>query len=73
MSINMNREVIECFECDSEYFSDSSKMGQLCPDCSSFLYGFPNCNHAFENGRCTKCYWNGKSSNYINQLKNETD
>ena len=67
----MNREIKICDECESEYYSDTSEMMQLCSDCSHYLYGYPNCNHEFENRRCSKCHWNGKSSKYINELKNE--
>jgi predicted RNA-binding Zn-ribbon protein involved in translation (DUF1610 family) len=65
----MARETKECNECESLYYSDTSKMMALCPDCSSQLYGYKNCNHQFENDRCVNCYWNGKSSKYIIALK----
>ncbi len=48
----MNREKVICIECESDYFKDSSKMAELCPECSSILYGYPNCKHHFENGNC---------------------
>lgn len=59
-----------CDECNSEYFTHTSKMTSLCPECSHVLYGYNNCVHEFENGRCMKCYWNGKTSDYIQSLKN---
>lgn len=64
----MNREIRTCSECESEYYADSSKMMELCPDCSHYLYGYKNCNHDFKEGRCIKCYWNGKSSKYIEDI-----
>ncbi|WP_253279776.1 hypothetical protein [Nonlabens sp. MIC269] len=68
-ALRMNRTIKICDECDSEYYSDTSKMTKMCPDCSHFLYGYDNCNHEFKNGRCVHCYWNGKSSEYVNGLK----
>ena len=29
------------------------------------FYGYPNCNHVFENGRCVLCYWDGNKSDYL--------
>lgn len=55
-----------CDECESEYHTDSSRMGALCPNCSHLLYGYDNCTHQFENGRCIKCYWNGSVSEFLN-------
>ncbi len=34
-------------------------MANLCPECAYVLYGYENCNHRFENGRCARCYWDG--------------
>ena len=59
-----------CDECQSEFKTKSSVMENLCPECANVLYGYENCNHKFENNRCEKCYWNGKSSDYIVELKN---
>lgn len=67
----ISRDINLCDECSSEYFADSSEMMSLCPDCSHYLYGYDNCQHDIKNGRCIKCYWNGKSSEYIKGLKNE--
>lgn len=55
----MNRKIKDCDECGSKYFADTSKMTALCPECSHMLYGYENCEHRFENGRCVTCYWNG--------------
>ena len=65
----MNREKKKCAECDSEYYADSSKMSELCPECAHRLYNYPNCKHEFINGECVKCGWKGNSSEY---LKNES-
>ena len=61
----MNREKIICVECESDYFEGSSKMTELCPDCAHKLYGHPNCEHKFEKGNCTKCGWNGQTSQFL--------
>ncbi|WP_430412001.1 hypothetical protein [Kordia sp.] len=65
----MDKEINKCIECKSEYFSATSKMKNLCPDCAHKLYNYPRCFHKFENGRCVKCYWNGKTSEYIQEKK----
>jgi predicted RNA-binding Zn-ribbon protein involved in translation (DUF1610 family) len=59
-----------CDECKSEFNKDSSEMENLCPECSSILYGYQNCEHNFKGNRCEKCFWNGKSSEYIDKLRN---
>lgn len=66
----MYREITKCIECESDYFTDASKMKALCPDCAHKLYNYPPCFHKFENGRCTICYWDGNTSEY---LEKETD
>ncbi len=66
----MEKEIITCSECESEFFKDSSKMEGLCPECSHVLYDYENCEHEFVNDRCIKCNWNGRSSDYIKSLKN---
>lgn len=63
----MNREIKICNECESEYYKDSSEMLNLCPNCAHKLYGYTNCEHDFENDRCIKCFWNGKTSDYLNK------
>lgn len=67
--LNQNKEIKGCNECESEYYADTSKMKHLCPNCSHFLYGYANCDHRMEHGRCTKCYWNGNTTEYIKGLK----
>ncbi len=54
-----------CDECGSLYFTDSSTMAALCPECSNRLYGHPRCEHLFVDGRCTKCFWDGSISAYL--------
>ncbi len=58
-----------CVECGSEYLISKSKMKELCPECAHILYGYENCKHSFENGRCTICFWNGQQSDYIKHIK----
>ena len=65
------KDIKSCDECASEYYANTSNMSSLCPDCSHHLYGYPNCEHNFANGRCTKCYWHGESTDYIRGLKKE--
>ena len=57
-----------CDECGSKYYMKTSKMKNLCPECSHVVYGYENCDHQFENGRCTRCYWDKSRSAYIKQL-----
>ena len=54
-----------CSECKSEFYTATSEMKNLCPECAHYLYNYKNCDHQFENGRCVKCFWNGNHSNYI--------
>ena len=44
----MNHSIAICDECESEYYQDTSKMSNLCPECSSILYGYENCVHKFK-------------------------
>lgn len=67
-----NRDISTCDECDSDYYSDTSQMTNLCPECSHVLYGFENCKHQFEKGRCIKCFWDGSTSDYVRKLKNKS-
>ena len=58
-----------CSECSSLYFKETSKMADLCPECSHYLYNYPNCNHKIEKGHCLLCFWDGSQSEYIKGLK----
>jgi predicted RNA-binding Zn-ribbon protein involved in translation (DUF1610 family) len=62
-------EIAVCDECESEFYQASSEMSSLCPECANAFYGYENCKHEFNNGRCLKCYWNGSISTYIKNLK----
>jgi uncharacterized protein with PIN domain len=54
-----------CSECKSEFYLATSEMKNLCTECACYLYGYKNCDHQFENGRCVKCFWNGNHSYYV--------
>ncbi len=60
-----NHQVGLCDECGSEYVKCSSKMDSLCPECAHKLYGYPNCEHVFEDGRCIFCLWDGSVSEFL--------
>ena len=49
-------------ECKSSYFVQSSKMNDLCPECSHYIYGYKKCEHKFNNDRCIYCHWDGSKS-----------
>ncbi len=59
-----------CDECESTYFATRSEMLNLCPECAHQLYGYENCKHTFKDGRCTKCYWDGSTSEYLKTRPN---
>lgn len=72
MIMEANQNTIEvCDECGSEFYRRASKMANLCPQCSHFLYSYDNCDHHFENGRCVKCFWNGNISDYVEEKISE--
>jgi predicted RNA-binding Zn-ribbon protein involved in translation (DUF1610 family) len=62
-------EVNVCNTCASEFFVHTSKMKNICPECAHLIYNHKRCFHKFENERCSKCYWNGKTSAYALKLK----
>lgn len=62
-------DLVFCDECGSSFREGSSQMRRLCPECAHYLYGYPNCDHLFENGRCVRCGWDGSESGYIRGLK----
>ena len=41
-----------CDECGSEFIISISKMKSLCPNCAHMIYGYANCKHSFQNGKC---------------------
>ena len=67
----IEKEVAVCDECGSLFFRAASQMAGLCPECANILYGYPNCNHHFQNGRCVYCYWDGSKSDYIRKAEKE--
>jgi len=66
----MKGKISNCSECDSEYFTNSSEMTNLCPECAHKIYGYQNCDHEFKGGSCIKCFWNGKQSAYLKKKSN---
>ena len=65
------KELAVCDECGSLFLKGSSKMMGLCPECAHVLYGYPNCPHHFQNGRCVNCCWDGSKSEYIKHLEKD--
>ncbi|PAQ04543.1 hypothetical protein CIT26_33465 [Mesorhizobium temperatum] len=60
-----DRSITSCDECGSTYFVESSAMTSLCAECAFHLYGYPACEHQFENGRRTGCGWDVSRSKSI--------
>jgi predicted RNA-binding Zn-ribbon protein involved in translation (DUF1610 family) len=60
-----NKTIQKCSECESDFYTESSLMKSLCPECSHNLYGYQNCKHEFKNKRCIHCYWDGNTSEYL--------
>jgi hypothetical protein len=58
-----------CDECESEFYQASSKMISLFPECVNALYGYENCQHEFNEGRCLKCFRDGSTSTYFQKKK----
>lgn len=67
----MDQEIRVCDECKSGFYGHTSPMLGICPECAHVLYGYDNCHHDFQNGRCSKCHWNGQTSDYIKKLKSK--
>lgn len=61
-----DKKIEICDECDIPYFEHSSKMARLCPHCAHILYGYPDCEHIFENGKCIKCLFQQNEQEYKN-------
>ena len=68
-SMSADLKVNNCNECGSSYFSEKSEMVSMCPECSYLLYGYQNCTHEMNDGRCKKCYWDGSESDFIKSKK----
>lgn len=68
---NRPMEKQNCAECESLYFKASSQMAGLCPECAHYLYGYENCKHQFEDGRCLHCHWDGSESAMVKKLKEQ--
>lgn len=58
----------QCDECGSYYYSDTSKMDSMCPECAHHIYGYENCRHSFRGMYCRKCGWDGARSKYVESL-----
>jgi len=71
--MNLNKSLIKvCDECKSDFYKDSSLMESLCPECVHILYGYENCQHEFKDHKhCSKCYWDGSSSQYLDKIKSK--
>lgn len=66
-----NPSIKRCAECGSNFIMSASPMTGLCPEYAHQLYGYDNCNHQMQAGRCVHCGWDGAVSPYIKaqQLK----
>ena len=64
----MNYTKQKCCECGSLYYKETSKMKELCPECSHHLYGYKKCDHKFKNGRCKYCYWDGSTTTFTKKI-----
>lgn len=67
------RALKTCDECGSGYVADTSRMAGLCPECAHWIYGYAVCEHAFVAGHCTRCHWDGATSDYVQQLKQQRE
>lgn len=54
-----------CDECGSLFLGSTTKMAGLCAECAHRLYGYPACNHAFADGSCASCGWDGGVSAFL--------
>lgn len=54
-----------CDECGSGFIAARSAMAGLCAECAHRLYNYPACPHAFADGRCTLCGWDGSVSAFL--------
>lgn len=65
----LKKETEECDECSCNFFIESSKMKNLCPECSHHIHGYKNCTHLFIDGKCKKCNWDGNYSAFVRAIK----
>lgn len=63
--MNDNPPMQTCAECGSRFIVAVSPMSGLCPECAHQLYGYDNCNHQMQAGRCVSCGWDGSVSAFI--------
>jgi predicted RNA-binding Zn-ribbon protein involved in translation (DUF1610 family) len=68
MPVDPEQQSKSCDECGSPFFAAASKMHALCPECAHHLYGYPSCDHVWDNDHCTQCGWNGSRSKYVRGL-----
>lgn len=66
-------ELETCDECGSAFVPAASRMASLCPECAHWLYGYPNCTHDMQAGRCAHCGWDGSHSVYVENIKAERE
>jgi hypothetical protein len=73
LSMTRADPLIRCDECRSPFTSDSSRMAALCPECSHWLYGYPNCTHEMVGGECRTCRWDGSVTPFVQCVKDEAE
>ena len=61
-----------CAECGSRFIAAVSPMSGLCPECAHQLYGYDNCEHQMQDGRCKHCGWDGSVSPFIKALQQKS-
>lgn len=54
-----------CDECGSRFISDTSIYRAVCAECAHHIYGWPQCAHQVDEGRCRVCGWDGSRSKYV--------
>jgi hypothetical protein len=64
-----SRTTTTCDECTSLYFREASAMAGLCPECAHQLYGYERCEHIFSGARCTRCFWDGSISDFLDRRR----
>lgn len=64
----MSKNTKTCDECESNYIDGTSEMASMCPECSHWYFGYPNCEHKFESGECIRCGWDRSRSKNLSDL-----